>query len=339
MTSPPQPFSTDTHFESERLDHLGIIAALCKEILLAETIDEIVGPSNRKVSIGQATVAMVINALGIVNRPLYLTPEFYAQRPVSQLIAPGIAASDLNDDSLGRALDALFAAGLTRVFEHTASRAISAMGIDPGSRRHLDTTTFSFHGSYPGQSDEEGTVQITHGYSKDHRPDLKQITVALITATQSALPVWIKMLSGNASDATEFVPCVQAYREQLQEERDLLYVADSSLYSEENMQALASVPWLTRVPARLKEVKRLYLETERENFESLPDHEGYAATEFDYSAKTGPEHWVLIFSQAAFERDNAKLQRKIENERSTAKKALLKLGKKPFATDCSFKKS
>ena len=60
--------------------------------------------------------ALVLNALGFVSRPLYLTPEFFAQKPVEVLLGPGITAEMLNDDSIGRALDALFKAGLTEVF-------------------------------------------------------------------------------------------------------------------------------------------------------------------------------------------------------------------------------
>jgi transposase len=93
---------------TERLDHLGIVAGVCREIGLIEEIDRIVGPTERKVSVGQATQAMVLNALGFVGRALYLTPEFFANKPVELLIGEGITAADLNDDSLGRALDEAF---------------------------------------------------------------------------------------------------------------------------------------------------------------------------------------------------------------------------------------
>jgi len=38
--------------------------------------------------------------LGFVGRPLYLTPEFYANKPVDRLIGEGIEAADLNDDGI-----------------------------------------------------------------------------------------------------------------------------------------------------------------------------------------------------------------------------------------------
>ena len=59
---------------------------------------------------------MVINTLGFVGRPLYLPLEFFSNKPVDLLIRAGLAAENLNDDSLGRALDELYAQGVTEVF-------------------------------------------------------------------------------------------------------------------------------------------------------------------------------------------------------------------------------
>jgi len=63
-------------YATQRLDHLGIVAGICREIDLAGQIDRRVGPTDRQVSVGEAVQAMVLNALGFVGRPLYLTPEF-----------------------------------------------------------------------------------------------------------------------------------------------------------------------------------------------------------------------------------------------------------------------
>ena len=53
--------------------HLGIVAQVCREIDLAGEIARIVGVDPRqKVTCGEAVVAMVLNALGFVDRPLYL---------------------------------------------------------------------------------------------------------------------------------------------------------------------------------------------------------------------------------------------------------------------------
>ena len=66
-------------YSSKNMDHLGIVAMVCREIDLAGEIGRIVGVDPRqKVTCGEAVVAMVLNALGFVDRPLYLFPEFMA---------------------------------------------------------------------------------------------------------------------------------------------------------------------------------------------------------------------------------------------------------------------
>lgn len=65
-----------TVYATERLDHLGIVAGVCQEIGLAEFLDEQAAGSPQKVSVGTATLAMVLNGLGFSNRRLYLLPQF-----------------------------------------------------------------------------------------------------------------------------------------------------------------------------------------------------------------------------------------------------------------------
>jgi hypothetical protein len=66
----------------ERLDHLGIVAGVCEEIGLAAYLDAVAGPSEQQVSVGTATVAMILNGLGFSNRRLYLVSPFCATQPV-----------------------------------------------------------------------------------------------------------------------------------------------------------------------------------------------------------------------------------------------------------------
>jgi len=60
------------------------------------------------VSVGTATVAMILNGLGFSNRRLYLVSQFFATKPVEHLLGPGITAEMLHDDCLGWTLDWLY---------------------------------------------------------------------------------------------------------------------------------------------------------------------------------------------------------------------------------------
>ena len=67
-------------YMNERLDHLGIVAGVCQEIGLAAWLDA-QGPGNRQqVSVGKATVAMILNGLGWSLRQLYLVPQYFANK-------------------------------------------------------------------------------------------------------------------------------------------------------------------------------------------------------------------------------------------------------------------
>ena len=320
---------TETTYATERLDHLGIVAGVCHEIGLIEQIDACIGPTKRKVSVGEAVQAMVINALGFVGRPLYLTPEFFDNKPVDRLIRAGLEAEDLNDDSLGRALDQLYASGVTEVFGQVASHALKVYGI---AHRfyHLDSTTFSLHGEYEGDNEPEA-ITITHGHSKDHRPDLKQAVLSLVCSYRSRLPVWLEALSGNEADKTRFPKTIKAYVDQLDEGETTYFIADSALYSQKNIQELSQVKWITRVPATLKAVQTLYQELEPAHMRPARA-KGYRIAELCSTYGGVRQRWLVVFSAAAYEKEAQHLQQQVAEEYQEATKALQRLKKREFDT-------
>jgi len=265
-----QPFQEE-EIETKRLDHLGIVAGVCKEIGLVELINELI-PSKRKVSVGGATLAMILNGLGFSNRRLYLTPQFFESKSVDILIREGLKAEDFNDDSLGRALDKLYEYGLTELFYQVATKATKVFGIDR-SFKHIDTTTFSVYGEYKGDGTER-PIKITRGYSKDHGPDLKQLVVSLICSTKESIPTWVEALSGNSSDKKSLPETINSYIQQMEESEESYFIADSALYSEKNIKELSKIYWISRVPENIKEVKELYMRYSKEGME-LAWEEGY----------------------------------------------------------------
>jgi transposase len=199
---------------------------------------------------------MVLNGLGFSSRALYLTPEFFANKPVELLVGPGITAAMLNDDTLGRALDALYAVGITELFARVAAAGCRRFGIQH-QFVHLDSSSFHLHGVYEETEPEREAVSITYGYSKDERPDLKQVVVNLMTSYGSAIPTWLEVLSGNSSDKESFVPSIEAYTAQLQAGDTPYFVADSALCSADNLQALPATKWASRVPQTIRQAQAL----------------------------------------------------------------------------------
>jgi transposase len=113
----------------------------------------------RIVTAGHAVKAMVLNGLGFLNQQLYLVPHFFQNKPLSRLIAPGIQASHLHDDTLGRALDPLYNFGVTALYSLIAATAATRLGLTP-KFRHLDTT--SVHVDGRDNSAEAPDAQVVH---------------------------------------------------------------------------------------------------------------------------------------------------------------------------------
>src|SRR6266568_4935874 len=250
---------------NERLDHLGIIAGVCQEIGLAACLDA-QDPTNRQqVSVGTATVAMVLNGLGFSNRQLYLVPQYFANKPIEHLLGPGITAEMLNDDCLGRTLDWLYEHDLTKLFAGIASRARRIFGIK-AEQIHVDTTSFAVSGEYTREIAETtgaqaAVIAITYGYSRDHREDLKQWMLALATTHEGDIPLFMQPLDGNTSDKVSLLSAILAIQTQLRETdgEASVYVADNGVYSEANMRQLnqAGVKWISRVSETMTEAKAL----------------------------------------------------------------------------------
>jgi transposase len=152
-----------------------------EELGITEVIDQATqqNPEMRIVTAGHAVKAMVLNGLGFVNQQLSLVPHFFQYKPLARLIAPGIQASHLNDDTLGRALDTLYDYGVTALYSLIAATAAQRLGLAPGFA-HLDSTSFHVDGRYNSDKEpEESVIHITRGYSRDQRPDLNQVMLDL----------------------------------------------------------------------------------------------------------------------------------------------------------------
>ena len=83
----------------KRMDHLGLVSGMCRELGIAKMIDAVIPENNEhKVTHGEAFVAMLLNGLGFHSRTLHMFANFFADKPTERLIGPGVQAKHLNDD-------------------------------------------------------------------------------------------------------------------------------------------------------------------------------------------------------------------------------------------------
>jgi len=323
---------------SQTLDHLGIVAGMCHRIKLIERIDEKVKQTQRDVSIGQAVQAMVVNGLGFVGRPLYLTPEFFRNKPVDVLIGAGITAEQLNESSLGRALDHLYEAGVTEVFAYVAGHALREMGVSTRFL-HLDSTSFGLHGQYEFSDEEQAemdgsqaVIEVTYGYSRDHRPDLKQVVLSLICTHQGAIPVWLEALSGNQADSSSFKQTVRTYIDQFAADEQMPYmVADTALYNAGTLEELGDeMKWITRVPASVSLCKVLYTTVELDDMTPLDDN--YRVYRLGSLYGGVQQRWLLLYSENLYHRQAKTFYKQLAKQRREAEKQLRRLGRREYPT-------
>lgn len=189
-------------------------------------------------------------------------PDYLKNKPVDLLKRSDLKPDDFNDDTLGRSLDDLYASGVTEIFASVTSKALITYGIEHRFV-HLDSSSFHLHGQYDVETPDEEMITITHGYSRDHRPDLKQVVAQIITSHKSNLPVWLEVLSGNSSDKENFAKTVKAYCQHLKDKKQPYFVMDSAGYSETNLKTLQNMLWLMSIPETLAEAKRLVKETDQ----------------------------------------------------------------------------
>lgn len=176
--------------------HLPIIKAYADKIQLVEIINQLI-PSNKKVDHDTMILAMVIDTLTGRN-PLYRLEEFYSNQDTELLLGKKIHPSELTDDSIGRTLDATYDYGSMKVFSAIALNASKVFAVMP-QYIHFDTTSKSVFGDYRIDVSEKNAPNITHGHSKDKRPDLKQFIMGIL-CTDGAVPIFGMIENGNASD-------------------------------------------------------------------------------------------------------------------------------------------
>jgi len=331
----------DDTIRTRALDHHGLVAAMCKDLKIAEKINSRIKTTDKRriVSAGKSVVAMILNGLGFTNRRLYLTPQFFETKPVEILLDENINASDMTDHALGKALDEIAEYGSSKLFGEIAFEIAIEHNL-LGPLNHLDTTSMSVQGEYPqddikkNDDDEPEVIHITHGHSKDHRPDLKQIVLSMVVNGPSAIPLFMEPLAGNSSDKRSFhetIKKVNAFKQQINLEQEFKWVADSALYSEEKLLKNNDYRWLTRVPETITEAKNITLKPSEE-IKWAQLEKGYKIAPFASKYGNVEQRWLLVYSEQAYSREKKTLERKLTKKDEVIKNSLWHLGNELF--DC-----
>lgn len=321
--------------KTQIMDHHGLVAAVCRDLKVAEKLDKRIGSRDprRIVSAGTAAIGMILNGLGFTNRRLYLTPQFFESKPIGRLLKEGIDAKDLDDHALGKALDEIAEYGASKLFGEI-SFEIALENNLLSQAANLDTTSLSVEGEYDRETGD-GVMKLTHGYSKDHRPDLKQAVLSLVTSGSSAIPIWMEPLDGNSSDKKSFhetIKKVRDFQKQIKNCPDFKWVADSALYTKDKLLKQTDYLWLSRVPETIKEARDLSEKPDKDIVWKLHE-KGYKSASFESFYGEIKQRWLLVYSQQAYNREKKTFEKKLKKQEEALNKALWHLGNQVFACE------
>jgi transposase len=320
--------------KTQNLDHLGLVAGMCDEIGIVRLIDQACGQqaTNKHLTYGQCVKSMILNGLGFVGRTLYLYSEYFEDKPIDLLLGAPVKPQHVDDNVLGRTLDKLFSLGVTELYTQIALCALRNLGIQVQSL-HLDSTSFHVDGEYHSLLEQgESRIQLVPGYSRDHRPELNQAVLQLITSNQGNIPLFMQAASGNSADKTAFAEIVKQHIKSFQEAVNNRYiVADSALYTPESLHALqeAKSCFVTRVPMTLNEAKSLIRTANR--LEMMDLGNGYYGQEYQSSYANVRQRWILVFSEAAYQRECRTLKKHFQKGSEKESRDFEKLSREVFS--------
>ena len=304
---------------------------MSQDLKIVELINERLGLYHGEtLSAGETVAGMIINGLGFSNRPLSLTPLFFKNCPLWLLFHEGVKADDFNRFKLGRVLDRCYDYGTELLFSEIALQVCRQEKVDTRFG-HLDTTSFTLSGDYPGKIDDD-TVEITLGYSKDHRPDLKQVMLEMMVSQDGGIPLLGKCLNGNASDNIVFKERSEKLIAEFKASETPRYlVFDCKGYTEDNAVNLKELLFITRIPNNIKIVGETIDKAlaAPNDWQTLAD--GRKIQTFTLEHYGMKQRWHVLSSETSRETANRQVDKRVKKEAEAIEKQLFHLQAQRFS--------
>jgi transposase len=312
-------------------EHLPLVAAFLERMGLVARINAAV-PSEMAVDLGSVVKLLVLDTL-CGRSPLYRLERFAASVDTGLLLGREVSPSAFNDTTLGRALDALYERGTEQLFSQIAYAATLAFPLEVDRRHlHFDTTSVSVWGEYATREDAgPQELNITHGYSKDLRPDLKQFLVQMLCCHRN-IPVLGGCADGNASDKTINNAVLTNLSKYLARHGlapgAFVYIADAAMVTPQNLAALGENLFITRLPFTYGEAERVVSEAVKAGTWAAAEQEAdssagrkkaaYRVQEAAVTLEGRGLRAVVVHSDAFDRRRQKKIERLLSESRTKA---------------------
>jgi len=315
------------------VNHLPIVKEFATKLGLVEMINKMMSPCKMEVEPGVIFLGLILDTLS-GRTPLYRLDEFFANQDIALLLDRDVSSEYFADHNVTRVLDRAHEIGSIKIFTEIAKRGVSIFGVNT-DHVSFDTTSMSVFGDYDfGSSGDNGVLNIKHGHSKDHRPDLKQFLISMLCVNRN-IPVFGQTEDGNASDKklnNEVLSSVSKHMTKYGlKPGAFIYIADSAMVTEDNLKVIGNdIRFITRLPATYNECDRVIKEAVAENqwndigvlAVTKPTKNRPAAYYKSYESEVdlyGKTYRAIVISSSAHDK---RRQKRINRELKKSQKAL-----------------
>ncbi len=217
---------------SQRLGPLPIVNHFLRRIGLEGILARHVPTNDKRTRLRyEMAIGVLLRSIMVEREPIYRQQETVDSYAPEAFGLSAETASCVGDDAIGRALDRLFDADRGTILTEVVVATSQAFDLSM-TELHNDSTSIKFCGQYQAAAGRsirgKRAPFITRGYSKDHRPDLKQLLFILTTTRDGAVPVQFRSEDGNRNDSRTHEQTWDSLCKATGS-KDFLYVADSKL--------------------------------------------------------------------------------------------------------------
>ena len=247
---------------------------------------------------------------------LEVAERWYADSALEDLL--GVPFDQVNDARLYRGLDVLHE-HKERLCNHLLERYRDWFGVQFEFLLYDVTSTY-----FEGEALRN--KKAARGYSRDHRPDCKQVNIGLVV-TPEGLPVGYEVFAGNTADVTTVEEMVELMEEKYGQAKRI-WVMDRGMISEDNLDFLRGRQALYVVgtpKSQLKQFEKQLLE--KENWAQVQD--GVEVKLMPHPDGGSDEQYVLCRSSARREKEAAMIELARKRLRAQLDKTHVSLQKRP----------
>ena len=226
---------------------------------LKDFLDAMIPKGQEEIPWSAMALVLVVSRLCNPSSELHIAEHFYRQTAMAELL--GVPACKVNEQRLYRSLDV--------VLPHKEALEIFLKnGLGEMFQLEYDLLLYDVTSTY-FEGEAKGNPRAQRGYSRDHRPDCKQVCIALVVS-KCGMPIGYEVFAGNRTDVTTLQEIVETM-EKRYGKADRIWVGDRGMMSEKNVDFLKRGKRRYIIGAPKSALKQFEQELLREDWQSIRD--------------------------------------------------------------------